>query len=777
MRSILRRRYVAAALLVSGVAAVVWLRCGPLPAGLLDQRESPSVVVVDRHGELLYEARSASGTRGDALRPGDVPSALRDATIAAEDVRFSRHVGVDPIAIVRAAWRDIRARRIVEGGSTITQQVAELLLRQQTGTRARGWWTKAREAVIALRLEHRLTKDEILARYLSLAPYGNQITGAARASQAYFGRPVASLTVAETAFLAALPQQPSRFNPWRRPDAARARQRRIIAEMAARRFITAEAAGVATRERIVLEREQGGTLAPHFVQRVLAHTDREAGDRRIETTLDAELQRTVAGIIRANRESLTAHFAHNVAVAVLDNHTGEWLAWEGSGDYNDQAHGGAIDGVTSPRQPGSALKPFTYAAAFERGASPGRVLADVPSHFPTAQPGILYEPRNYDGQYRGPLLARYALAGSENVPAVALASEVGVPAVARLLRQAGFTTLDNNAAHYGLGLTLGNAEVRLDEMVEAYAMFARGGISITTTTLTGSEAVRQWGNGAMRPVDSQRVVSARTAFFIADILSDDDARSFVFGRGGSLEFPFPVAAKTGTSQAYRDNWAIGFTRDVTVGVWVGNFDRAPMHSSSGVMGAGPIFHQVMLAAVERYGASHDERAPVIAPTPDVRRVTLCAMSGLAAGDACPTRVNEWVPVEARTGRCTWHHASDEGVITVWPEEYRSWAKAQTAPHNDVVRQWGNGAMKTSLQIANPLGGATYMYDPTLRAEFQVLKLRARGAAGEVTWEIDGARYGASAVDRALEWPLTRGTHEITAIDASGARAQTRITVR
>ncbi|OYW01601.1 MAG: hypothetical protein B7X11_03975, partial [Acidobacteria bacterium 37-65-4] len=429
---------------------------------------------------------------------------MRDATIAAEDVRFRRHIGVDPIAIVRAAWRDIRARRIVEGGSTITQQVAELLLRQQAGTRARGWWTKAREAVIALRLEHRLTKDEILARYLSLAPYGNQITGAARASQAYFGRPLASLTVAETTFLAALPQQPTRFNPWRRPDAARARQRRIIAEMASRKFITAEAAGVATREHISLEREEGGTLAPHFVQRVLANTDRTAGDRRIETTLDAELQRTVTGIIRANRDSLTAHFAHNVAVAVLDNHTGEWLAWEGSGDYNDQAHGGAIDGVTSPRQPGSALKPFTYAAAFERGMYPGRALADVPSHFPTAQPGILYEPRNYDGQYRGPLLARYALAGSENVPAVALASEVGVPAIARLLRQAGFTTLDNNAAYYGLGLTLGNAEVRLDEMIEAYAMFARGGISIRTTI--GKGAKGQSATGAMKPIDSQRIV-------------------------------------------------------------------------------------------------------------------------------------------------------------------------------------------------------------------------------------------------------------------------------
>ena len=279
---------------------------------------------------------------------------------------------------------------------------------------------------------------------------------------------------------------------------------------------------------------------------------------------------------------LDAHHADNVAVAVLDNRSGEWLAWEGSGNYADNAHGGAIDGVTSPRQPGSALKPFTYAAAFESGYQPASVLADVPSQFPTDEPGVLYSPRNYDGQYRGPLLAREALAGSENVPAVALASDLGVPAVARLLRRAGFTSLGDNASHYGLGLTLGNAEVRLDEIVAAYAMFARGGEYLAPS------GIRSSIDGHAQPAaDAFRLLSARTAFWITDILSDNDARAYMFGRGGSLEFPFPVAAKTGTSTAYHDNWAVGYTREVTVGVWVGNFDRTPLRDSSGVTGAGP----------------------------------------------------------------------------------------------------------------------------------------------------------------------------------------------
>src|SRR5262249_7535214 len=277
--------------------------------------------------------------------------------------------------------------------------------------------------------------------------------------------------------------------------------------------------------------EAGRFIAADFVEGVIT----QSGPSRtaaISTTLDADLQRAVQGIIRAERPALNRIGAHNVAVVVLDNRSGDWLAWEGSGDYADARHGGAIDGATTPRQPGAALKPFTYAAAVERGDSPATVLPDVPSYFPTAKDGVLYAPRNYDDRFRGPLLARRALAGSENVPAVALASRVGVPAIMRLLRAAGFTTFDRNAAYYGLGLTLGDAEVRLDQLVTAYAMFARGGTAVRPRMIRGADAAAA----------DEVLVSRRTAFWIADILSDDDARSFVFGRGGSLEFPFPVAA-------------------------------------------------------------------------------------------------------------------------------------------------------------------------------------------------------------------------------------------
>ena len=780
-----RRRVLTVSVIAGAVvlAAAVWIRCGALPAHLLELDARPSLLVVDRHGEPLYEARSGLGTRGDRLAPADVPSVLAAATMAAEDERFRSHVGLDPVAIARAAWRDVRARRVVEGGSTITQQVAKLLLARQHGGRpAHGWLLKAREAAVALRLEHRLTKDEILALYLSVAPYGNQIEGAARASEAYFGHALATVTPAEATFLAALPQEPGRYNPWRDPSKAHQRALRIVQTMTRRGWLSGADANVARTERIALTREAASGIAPHFVAHVLAEVA-DQHPRRVETTIDATLQRDVAGIIDARRRALDTHHAENVAVAVLDNRTGEWLAWEGSGNYFDAAHGGTIDGVLTPRQPGSALKPFTYATAFEHGYDPASVLADVPSQFPTDEPGVLYSPRNYDGQYRGPLLARAALAGSENVPAVLLASEIGVPAIARFLRRTGFSSLGDNASHYGLGLTLGNAEVRLDEMVAAYAMFARGGEWMKPAS------VRSIDGRALAAAGTERLVSARTAFWITDILSDNDARAYTFGRGGSLEFAFPVAAKTGTSTAYHDNWAVGYTRDVTVGVWVGNFDRTPLRDSSGVTGAGPIFHEVMMAAVERVRGSLpvDDRAPIVAPVSNVRRARVCALSGMAAGAACPVRTDEWMPTDAPLAECTWHHASDEGLVTVWPEPYRDWARsagllqASTSPVRALIASPAAGtasfratpASMLPLTIVTPLAGAVYLVDPTLRREFQALPLRANGGApGARQWFVDGTPLGAEKDDVPLTWPLASGSHAFVVRDTVGKTAST-----
>jgi penicillin-binding protein 1C len=739
------------------VALLAWLRLGPIDPALLAHHQRQSVRVEDRRGEVLYESLAATGTRAEWLQGSELPQHVIDATLAAEDRRFFQHPGIDLISVSRATLHNVRAMRIVEGGSTISQQVAKLLLQSE----GRGFKNKAKEAVLALRLEQRYGKRELLALYLNLAPYGNRIHGIARASRAYFNCAPRQLTPAQTAYLAALPQRPSAFNPLRNPERARARQLHILAAMP----LSREARKQAIEERLTFSTARQPVIAMHYVERVLAErsragravervgqeqgqwsyrrpptADRPTQSQPIRTSLDAHLQREVAGIIEAHRPTLLRHGAYSVAVAVLDNRTGEWLAYEGSGDYFGARFGGAIDGVTTPRQPGSTLKPFTYALAFESGRSPATVLPDIPSHFPTAEEGVVYTPRNYDDRYRGPLRIRAALAGSENVPAVAMLAKLGPESLLRVLRNSGFTGLTKTSDYYGLALTLGDAEVTLEQLVRGYSIFARSG----------------------RATTSEQLLSRRTAFWITDILSDSDAREYAFGTGGSLDFPFPVAVKTGTSQAYHDNWTIGYTRDVTVGVWVGNFDRKPLRGSSGVTGAAPIFNAVMLAAMKRARGELPigETEPIVAPTHDVESIEICTLSGARPSPYCPSTQKEWVATNESPRFCAWHH---DGTID-WPAEYRAWA-AKHAP----APQRAATAHRDTFRIANPPHGATYLIDPTLRSEFQTLRLRAVSAAN-VAWRVNGKPV-------ANEWPLARGRHRVEAVDARGNRDTVEIFVK
>ena len=777
------RRAVAYGVGALSLLVAAWIRCGAIPDGVLALDEHVSTEAVDRRGTPLHESLSAEGTRTRFMRADRLPEALVDATLAAEDRRFFGHPGVDPLALVRAAWHNLKAGRMVEGGSTLTQQTAKILIDRPRSLRG-----KLREIVVALRLEHRLGKRDILALYLSVAPYGNQRVGAEAASRGYFGCAAESLTAAQAAFLAGLPQRPTALDPYRHFDAARRRQRWVLARMAEEGYLDADGLSRALAERLRLVRDPAAFAAPHFVERVLSSLPRPR-PRRVETTLDAALEGEVRGILDMHRERLREHGAHDVAVAVLDNRHAEWLAWEGSGDYFDADHGGAIDGVVSPRQPGSALKPFTYALAFERGFTPASVLPDLPSHFPTALEGVVYRPRNYDGVFRGPLRARPALAGSENVPAVWMLSQVGVPDLLRLLRQAGLTTLDKTADHYGFALTMGDAEVRLDELVAAYSTFARGGIARAPRMVRA--LVRPDGSRVETATpEPQRILSERAAFWVADVLSDPRARAYVFGVGGSLDFPFKVAAKTGTSQAYRDNWTVGFTRDVTVGVWVGNFDRQELRNSSGVTGAAPIFHDVLLAAQRRVTGRlpGPDDPPLAAPPPELAPRSICALSGRDATEHCPSVETEWLPVDRPVVSCRWHRRRGGRVVVSWPPQYRAWARERglldTAPIAEArpphaLAAPGHAALTgEALRIVNPPAGATYLRDPTLREAFQTLPLRAVASAGSVlAWQVDGRAVGSAPPDAAVAWPLSPGRHVVSVRDGHGRRDDAEIVVK
>jgi penicillin-binding protein 1C len=314
--------------------------------------------------------------------------------------------------------------------------------------------------------------------------------------------------------------------------------------------------------------------------------------------------------------------------------------------------------------------------------------------------------------------------------------QLGPESLLRFLRNAGFTGLDKTADYYGLGLTLGDAEVTLEQLVTAYSSFARGGKAIAPTMLLQQRAPRD-----------RQLFSQRTAFWISDILCDSEAREYAFGRGGSLDFPFPVAVKTGTSQAYRDNWTIGYTHDVTVGVWVGNFDRTPLRGSSGVTGAAPIFNAVMLAAVKNVRGSLPigDTAPVVAPPGNVQSIEICTLSGLRPSTSCPGIRREWLPTDVPARFCDLRHQHD-------------------------VPPAVQMAKKETFHIANPPNGATYLIDPTLRPEFQALRLKA-AAATQVQWRVNDRRI------EGTDWPLVPGEHTITAIDSSGRRDSVRILVK
>ncbi|QXD15424.1 penicillin-binding protein 1C [Rhodocaloribacter litoris] len=744
---------------------------------------SASLQVTDRTGGLLRELRPWGRSRPVAL--DDVSPHVVPALLAAEDRRFYRHVGIDPAAVLRAAWANLRAGRIVSGASTLTMQVARLL-RTRHG---RSWTGKLAEAHLALRLELYLTKDEILTLWLNRAPFGNGATGIEAAAQTYFAKPARDLTPAEAAYLVGLPQRPSELDPFRHPDRARARQRYVLQAMEREGLLTAEERRRLSALPVGLVTPQERFRAPHLVEH-LAHT--ATGDVvEIRTTIDPQLQATVEALARGHLGRLGTLGVGNAAAVVLDNRTGDVLAYLGSVDFWDERAGGQNDGVRMLRQPGSALKPFTYALALASGRyTPASILPDIET--PILEAGGAFTPENYDERYHGPVPLRQALACSYNVPAVRLARELGPPALLDLLHAAGFTSLDRPPEHYGVGLTLGNGEVRLIELARAYAGLARGG---SLPPLRYEHWRRTAAGDTLRPATPPPVpvgLAPRIVFLITDILADPEARAPAFGRGGPLELPFPCAVKTGTSKDYRDNWAVGYTPRHTVAVWAGNFDGRPMRWVSGVTGAGALLKAIFLALGD--GGN-------FTPPPDLVRGTVCPHSGARPARACPTRRTEWfvegtvpqdtcrvhrrVRLDRRTGLLadagTPPGDVEEKLFTVYPPLFHPWMRANHLPFPPRITAAERPTADTTLHYSDrlliqyPEDGTVYQLDPVLRPAFQQLHLRGATEPGllDVHWRIDGRRLPGDY--RTASWPLTPGRHtvELHAVTPEGLRLRSR----
>ena len=744
-RAVMRRLYPGSIVATLGVLLIAGhfaLTLVPIPPALL-RPPIQSIALLDRNGIPLRESRVAERFSHE-LALADVPPHVVAAVLAAEDKRFFSHHGIDWLATGRALVAGLTHGRIVSGASTITQQLVKISNRRPRSLRA-----KLIESLTALRLEQSWTKEQILTAYLNRLDFGNLNIGLAAAADYYFGKPVSDLSEAEAAFLAGLPRNPRKLNPHVAPDAARRRQVTVLERMRANRQLDSAHFDRAIAETLALRPPQRRFRAPHFVEMVLQQLP-ETPAAQVRTTLDFRLNERVEEIVRERLAQLREQNVRNAAAVVIDNATGDVIALVGSENYFSPG-AGQVNGAWAQRSAGSALKPFTYLLALERGATPATIVADVRTSFPAA--GGFYRPENYNRRCYGPVRYRTALASSLNIPAVKVLLAAGGPtALHERLRECGLTTLNRPPEVYGLGLTLGNCEARLLEMTNAYASLARLG------------EFRPWRVLPKSTISAHRYSRPELVWQIADILRDNSARTLAFGMNSALRFDYPVACKTGTSTDFRDNWTIAFTPEFSVGVWAGNFDGAPMREVSGVTGAGPILHAIFDYLHTNYGTSWYR-------TPDqIVERTVDPLTGKLLADGDGRGVREKFLADQLPAPESLADYDAAGRVRL-SAEFSEWFRSAENGLRDHAVLANDGEQ---LLIASPLAGSVYVVDPDIPSSRRI-PLIADGSA-KVQWQSDSLVCRSDGTANFAE--ATEGEHLLVAIDqASGRRAETRIRIR
>ncbi len=615
-----------------------------LEAGIGRHRPAETTQIYARDGQtLLYELVDPQGGRRTVVDLQRIPRALRDATIAVEDANFYDNPGVDVRGILRAVLLNYQSQDVVSGGSTITQQLVRNVLLPPEQRTEISFDRKLREAILAFKVSQKYSKDQILGLYLNEVYYGNQAYGVEAAAQTYFGKHVWELSEAEATLIAGLPQSPTVLNPLINLDGAKERQKVTLGLMVKYGTLRADQARAAYGAPLNFVPEQASLIAPHFVFYVRQLLEQRygpdvlyRGGLRVITSLDLHWQAEAERAVRERIGELRARNATNAGVVMLSPE-GQVLAMVGSVDYDDKTIDGEVNVTLAPRQPGSALKPIVYAAAMRRGWTPATVLWDVPSEFKLAG-GQVYAPRNYDDSWHGPQRLRMALANSLNIPAVKAIEFVGVENFVEQAHALGITTLNDTSA-YGLALVLGSGEVRLLDLANVYNTLRNGGYRrdpspILRVINSHGEILENIGEAPGRQALGDQ--GEQIAYLLTDILSDNLAREYMFGPGNVMELANgrPAAVKTGTSNDWRDSWAVGYTPDVTVGVWVGNSDGQPMQEVAGVNGAGTIWRAIM-------DAYHEGRPILPFKKPSgIVTTEICAETGALAGEACPNRLAE-----------------------------------------------------------------------------------------------------------------------------------------
>jgi 1A family penicillin-binding protein len=798
------------ALIVAVFVAIPLFAFGLPSPDKVVRHEGFSTKILDRNGEVLYDIYVDENRNPVEL--DDVPLFLRQATIAIEDKNFYKHQGFDPTGYLRAIFNIIAYHKL-QGGSTLTQQ----LVKNALLTPERTIFRKIKEFILTVQIEKKYSKDNILKMYLNEIPYGGTSWGAESAAETYFGKPVKDLTLVESAVLAGIPQRPSYYSPYSsNPKAYIDRTKEVLRRMREEEYITRdqEQEAASQLESVTFQAKGASFKAPHFVQYVQNILEErygeaaiEQGGLRVTTTLDLALQEKAQVIVKEEIAKVESQHITNGATVVVNPETGEILAMVGSKNFNDPNYDGQVNVTTSLRQPGSAIKPFTYVTALKQGFTASTLLMDVPTTFPGGAGQPDYQPVNYDGKYRGPIQMRYALGNSINVAAVKMMAMVGIKNVLETAYEMGLTTLpptQETLNRVGLSLTLGGGEVRLLDMTEAYAAFMNKGFKVEPVAILKVEDADGKVLEEVKPDKKKRVLTEEQAYLIANILSDNEARKIVFGTNSLLNIPGKtVAVKTGTTNEKRDNWTIGGNDAAVVGVWVGNNDNSQMLSvASGVSGASPIWRKVLLEALaDKPNTTFEIPSGIVSASVD-------AVSGYREHDGYPSR-NEYFIKGTEPGEDKIHlklkicrsdgklatpfdinggnfeekeffvfkeedPTAAKGGPNKWQEGVLNWLSTQSDPRYHPPSEYCGTQNPISVSFTTP-GDQT----SNLPNQFDI-KFKADSTSNitKIEFSVDGTKirsYDARPFEY-LGYSLGNGTHTLTvkAYDADGHQAESSV---
>lgn len=662
---------------------------------LLDRQQRPLTVTYQNRWNIY-----------DYVPLHEIPESLQTIFVLSEDKRFFEHHGADWQARLHASWLNIKSGRVLRGASTITEQVGRII-----NPRPRTFWSRWLEGFEAARLENRFSKADILEFYLNQVPYANQRRGVAQAARYYFDRSISTLNLREMLALAILVRSPSRLDLHRGTKAIERSLRRLAKRLLEQGYITQEDYEVVLTEPLQLRQPALTVKATHFAHYVYAVQPEQILQEQggLQTTLDAELQVKIQKILDERITSLRTKQVHNGAMLVVDHHNNEVLAWVNAGLLTD-VPSSRVDAVTTPRQPGSTLKPFLYALALEKGWTAATFIQDTPLAEPVGTG--LHTFHNYSRYYYGPLRLRDALGNSLNIPAIRTIRFVGAETFLQRLHRLGMYSLTNHPDYYGDGLALGNGAVTLFELVQAYSVLANQGIFQPLHVLRNTS-----------PTQGEIVFSPEVSTLITNILSDSDARRLEFGRGALLRFPVQTAVKTGTSTDYRDAWSIGYNHRYTVGVWLGNLNQQPMLQVSGATGAALLLRTVF-AELNRY-----EETQPLPLSPRLVKVNICRHNGQRAMANCPNREE-------------WFVAGTEPPL-----------EPSTSPVQEVAEK---------LYLKQPSAGLQLAMDPRIpdpQEAFALMLTETSPSAWLIEWLINDRVIGITSGDtKQFLWTLERGTH-------------------